>query len=344
MTHAPAILGTSAPVQEALRLAGRFARSPHATVLLIGETGTGKELFARAIHAMGEPEGAFVAVNCAAIPAQLLESELFGHEKGAFTDAKSAKPGLFEAAARGTLFLDEIGELEPAMQAKLLRVLEARTVRRVGALRDTPVTCRVVAATNVSLEDAVIAKSFRADLYYRLNVFRIDLPALRERPEDVEPLAHAFLVDAVAEHCLHQRHLDVTAIAALQRHHWPGNVRELRNVIHRAAVMSDHAAIGAAELSLQPQPALVKGAMVRALAASDGGAGIRIPSTGKDFAEIEREALLITLSLAGGNQSAAARMLGLSRATLMRKLREYAHADAVRAETPALPLRAVVGA
>ena len=342
MTHAKPILGTSDALQDALRLAERFARSPHATVLLIGETGTGKELFARAIHDIGGAAGEFVAVNCAAIPAQLLESELFGHEKGAFTDAKSAKPGLFELAARGTLFLDEVGELEPAMQAKLLRVLEARTVRRVGGLRDAPVTCRVVAATNVTLEDAVIGKAFRADLFYRLNVFRIDLPPLRERPEDVETLAHAFLAEAVAEHCLHERRLDETAVAALQRYSWPGNVRELRNVIHRAAVLSNEPSVCAADLTLEPKRGAARAI---AVAGDDAGGTIRIPTGGKSFAAIEREALLITLAHVGGNQSAAARMLGLSRATLLRKLREYAQADAAAAEPAAgeRPLK-VVGA
>ena len=317
------IIGASRAIENAIALAQRFARSPHATVLLVGETGTGKELFARGIHAAGDAEAEpFIAVNCAAIPAQLLETELFGHEKGAFTDAKAAKPGLFEVAAGGTLFLDELGDLELGLQVKLLRALEERRIRRVGGVGEIPVRCRIIAATNVLLEEAVMAKAFRADLYYRLNVFRIDLPPLRQRPEDVEAMARAFVSEAAREHRIAPRILDPRAITALRRHPWPGNVRELRNVIHRAVVVADCDVIGPEHLMLQHRLTVPASESL-----DEALTSIQVPPTGKPLAEIEREAYLLTLMHAEGNQSAAARMLGVSRATLIRKLREYAVVD-----------------
>jgi two-component system, NtrC family, response regulator AtoC len=312
------VVGGSAKLGEAMRLAQRFAASPTANVLLVGETGTGKELFARAIHSMSDVAGQpFIAVNCAAIPDQLLESELFGHERGAFTDAKQAKPGLFEVAAGGTLFLDELGELPFPLQAKLLRVLEERVLRRLGAVQETAVRCRVIAATNVLLEEAVLKNEFRVDLYYRLNVFRIDLPPLRQRVEDILPLAESFLAEAADEHQLTPKRLDAASAGVLRAHPWPGNVRELRNVIQRAALLADGDVVRPEHLMLQYRFSLPATEGLH-----DPLAEIRIPPAGKTLEAIEREALAITMRHAKQNQSLAARMLGISRATLIRKLRE----------------------
>jgi transcriptional regulator with PAS, ATPase and Fis domain len=335
------IAGASQAIRSALALAERFARSPRATVLLVGETGTGKELFARAIHAAGDSAACpFIAVNCGAIPSTLLETELFGHEKGAFTDAKTAKPGLFETAAGGTLFLDELGDLDVALQVKLLRVIEERTVRRVGAVTERPLECRIIAATNVLLEEAVLAKSFRADLYYRLNVFRIDLPPLRQRPDDVEALAARFAAEAAVEHGVPAASFDESAIASLRRHAWPGNIRELRNVIHRAVVLADGPRIGAEHLMLQHRFTVAASEPLDVAATT-----IDVPPHGKPLAEVEREAILLTIMHADGNQSAAARMLDISRATLVRKLREYSRGEAVRSATdqPHLPTQGGAG-
>jgi transcriptional regulator with PAS, ATPase and Fis domain len=292
------------------------------TVLLVGETGTGKELFARGIHyegaAAAEP---FVAVNCAAIPETLLESELFGHEKGAFTDARANKAGLMEVAGGGTLFLDEIHHLPHALQPKLLRALEERSVRRLGGVDEIPVRCRIIAATNVTLEHAVRSNEFREDLFYRLNVFRIALPALRERPEDVTAIAQHFLAELARSQGGALRRLRADAIEALSAHRWPGNIRELKNVIERAAILCDGGqAIRAEHLMIQQRTA-------RPAVMDDGadpytGHGIAIPPNGKTLAAIEREAVLITLRLANGNRSECARLLGVSRPTLARKLRE----------------------
>jgi transcriptional regulator with PAS, ATPase and Fis domain len=232
------IVGRSAAISEALALARRVANSPKTTVLLLGETGTGKELFARGIHYAGpNAEQPFVAVNCAAIPETLLESELFGHEQGAFTDARKRKSGLFELAGKGTLFLDEIHQMPISLQPKLLRVLESRRVRLLGGSEEVEIKCRLMAAANPLLEQAVASGAFREDLFYRLNVFTISLPPLRERPEDIVLIARQCLAESVSEHG-RVKVLSPSAIDALMSHRWPGNVRELRNVIERAALLS----------------------------------------------------------------------------------------------------------
>ena len=322
------VIGHSEPLQAALALAHRVAGARGTTVLLVGETGTGKELFARGIHydgaAAAEP---FVAVNCAAIPESLLESELFGHERGAFTDARAQKAGLMEVAGNGTLFLDEIHHLPSALQPKLLRALEERSVRRVGGLEEIPVRCRIIAATNVTLEHAVRANEFRDDLFYRLNVFRIALPALRERPEDVAALAEHFLAELARSHGGAVKRLRDDAVDALAAHRWPGNVRELKNVIERAAILCDgNQAIRADHLLIQQRtarsPRADDGSSSSHDAVAIGDTTIAIPSAGKTLAAIEREAVLITLRLARGNRSETARLLGVSRPTLARKLRD----------------------
>jgi transcriptional regulator with PAS, ATPase and Fis domain len=312
------IVGGSDALRDALDRARKVASSRLTTVLIVGETGTGKELFARGIHYSGPSRGEpFVAVNCAAIPESLLESELFGHERGAFTGAQAQKRGLMELAGAGTLFLDEIGELPPRLQPKLLRALEERRVRRLGGLEEVEIGCRIIAAANLSLYDAVARLEFREDLYYRLNVFRITLPPLRERQGDVELLARHFLGELAEQQQLAPKVLESGALAALRAHTWPGNIRELKNVIEHAAILSDGRSIGAEHLMIQHRTVLP------ATRQADGPArAIHIPPEGKPLHIIEREAVELTLQITGGNRSAAARILGISRPTLARKMRE----------------------
>ncbi|HEU4996255.1 MAG TPA: sigma 54-interacting transcriptional regulator [Gemmatimonadaceae bacterium] len=315
------VVGRSPVITEALALAHRVAATARTTVLLLGETGTGKELFARGIHYAGpSSEQPFVAVNCAAIPESLLESELFGHERGAFTDARKRKSGLFELAGAGTLFLDEIHQMPLALQPKLLRVLESRRVRLLGGTEEMEIGCRLVAAAHPLLEHSVTTGAFREDLYYRLNVFTITLPPLRDRQEDIALIARQCLAESVSEHG-RVKVLAPAALEALYTHRWPGNVRELRNVIERAAILSGD------ERTIQPEHLLIQR---RTDAASRDSVGeIRIPRAGKTLAALEREAIEIVLRLTNGNRSAAARMLGISRPRLARKMRD--------AEQPALP-------
>ena len=287
-------------------------------MLLSGETGTGKELFARGIHyASPDPGEPFVAVNCPAIPPTLLESELFGHERGAFTDARSLKKGLFELAGSGTLFLDEISDLPPDLQPKLLRALEERKVRRLGGHKEIDIKCRVIAGTNRSLERDVAEGKFRIDLFYRLNVLRLDLPPLRERPGDVELMARHFAVQVAHEHGMPAKEVSPRAMAVLLAHDWPGNVRELKNVIQRAALLGTRPRIHADDLAISRRH--------EPLLATDVEAArhVSIPPEGKTLEVIEAEAIGHTLELTGGNRSAAARILGISRPRLLRKVRAY---------------------
>lgn len=308
------IIGRSEALNEALALARRVAAAQRTTVLLLGETGVGKELFARGIHYAGATsEQPFVAVNCAAIPETLLESELFGHERGAFTDARKRKSGLFELAGTGTIFLDEIHQMPLSLQPKLLRVLESRRVRLLGGSEEVATGCRVIAASSPLLEQAVASGAFREDLYYRLNVFTISLPPLRERKDDITLIARHCLAESVNEHG-RVKVLSPAALEALHSHRWPGNVRELRNVIERAAIISGD------ERTIQPEHLLIQ-------RRHDSGSGdslgeIRMPRTGKTLAAIEREAIQIALRMTNGNRSAAARLLGISRPRLARKMRD----------------------
>jgi DNA-binding NtrC family response regulator len=297
----PGFVGASPAMQEVFRLIARAAGSPH-TVLITGESGTGKELVARALHT-GSRRDPFVAANCAAIPETLLDSELFGHERGAFTGADRDRPGLFEAADGGTLFLDEIGELPTALQPKLLRAIELGEIRRVGASRARMVDVRLVVATNRDLELEVTAGRFRQDLFWRLNVLHIPVPPLRERPTDIPPLVHHFLGG---------RTISADALALLGAYPWPGNVRELRNAIERATTLTPTGEIRVSDL-----PPRIREAGRSAALVADAS---RRQATLRD---LEREYVLEILRQVGGNKSRAADILGLDRKTLYRKLDEY---------------------
>jgi DNA-binding NtrC family response regulator len=293
---APPIVGLHPRLRGAVRLLQRVAPT-ESTVLLTGESGTGKELFARSLHALSARRGGpFVALNCAAIPDTLIENELFGHEKGAFTGADRRQPGRFETAEGGTLLLDEIGELPLAVQGKVLRVLEERTFERVGGGRTMRADVRLIAATNRDLQGMVDAGEFRADLFFRLNVFPIELPPLRERASDVPPLARHLLAEIARRHGVEPPRLDDEAAALLAGEPWPGNVRELANVLERAVILAEGPALRAADLR----------ALLRPLA----GAG-------------ERERLRQALVAADGDKRQAAQRLGLSYRTLLRKVKEH---------------------
>ena len=300
------IVGESTALRAALERAARVLPHGDATVLVTGETGTGKELLARAVHYGGpRADAPFVEVNCAAIPGQLLESELFGYERGAFTDAKTAKPGLFEAADGGSLFLDEIDRLAPELQSKLLRTLEQKTTRRLGSTTSRRFDVRLIAATNADLEAEVQTGRFREDLFYRLNVVTLELPPLRARGDDVISLAEFFVKKFSAQYALPEPVLSAPVRAALAAHAWPGNVRELRNVIERALLLS---APGTLELSeVEPRPAR---------SATDGA--LPFPARLSDVVQAAARAML---DLTLGNRSEAARRLGISRSRLQRLLR-----------------------
>jgi transcriptional regulator with PAS, ATPase and Fis domain len=311
------LAGESSSLRETLQRAQRILRHGDVTVLLGGETGTGKELLARALHNGGARRaGAFVAVNCAAIPGQLLESELFGHEKGAFTDAHRAKRGLFEEAHGGTLFLDEIGHLPLALQGKLLRALDERRVRPVGATQDRAVDVRIVAATHVDLQTAVARGEFREDLFYRLNVVHLVLPPLRERGNDVVLLAERFAAQLAVRYAVPAPRITAAARTALLAHRWPGNVRELRHAIERALLLSPSGVLEPDEL----MPA------TRSPAAPVSAAGgLPFPASLDD---VLFHAARAAVDLNDGNKSAAARLLGISRARLQRLLERRGGADA----------------
>jgi DNA-binding NtrC family response regulator len=291
------------------------------TVLVRGESGTGKELVAQALHARSSRrERPFVAVNCAAISRELVESELFGHEKGAFTGADARREGRFEAADGGTIFLDEIGDMPLETQAKVLRVLQERSFERVGGAQPIRVDVRVVAATHRNLEEEVRGGRFREDLYYRLRVVEIELPPLRERPQDVPALAQRFLEGVTERLGLEKRRLGESALACLARHSWPGNVRELQNAIEQAAVLASGPAIEAADLRLGG-----------AAAAGPAGAGpAQLPfadAKRRAVEDFERAFLLRALRASGGNISRAAQSIGMVRQSLQQKIRELGLRD-----------------
>jgi two-component system, NtrC family, response regulator AtoC len=311
------VIAESGPMREVLNFVRRVAASEATTILLEGENGTGKDLVAKTLHyqslRQAEP---FIAINCAAIPETLLESELFGYEKGAFTDARAQKRGIFELADRGTLFLDEIGEIPLMLQAKLLRVLEEQSFRRLGGLKDIKLDLRVIAATNKNLREAVKEGAFRQDLYFRLNVIQILIPALRDRTEDIVPLTRFFVehynrkfkrsIDGVSE----------SAAKLLLTHDWPGNVRELRNAIERAMILEESSLITPASLPIaisRPDPSSM--AVVPA--------PVEIPSEGLSLEDNERNLLARALEKTNGNQTQAARLLRITRDTLRYKMKKF---------------------
>jgi two-component system, NtrC family, response regulator AtoC len=314
--HGPT-LGGSPGMRELDALIGRAAQGS-ATVLVRGETGTGKELVARAIHERSaRAKQAFVKLNCAALPDALLESELFGYEKGAFTGAAQRKPGRVELAAGGTLFLDEIGDVPPATQVKLLRVLQEREIERVGGTETIKVDVRFVAATHQKLEALVARGDFREDLFYRLNVIPLDVPPLRERREDIPALVSHFAASTAAANARPPASFSPEAVELLAQQPWPGNVRQLENMVERLVVLSDERTISRSTVEREIEREAARERSVRA--PSDGNAPSALDTQRR---EAEREAILDALARSGNNRSLAARLLGVSRRTLYNKLEE----------------------
>ncbi|MGE0709862.1 MAG: sigma-54-dependent transcriptional regulator [Planctomycetota bacterium] len=306
-----ALLGGSPRMLEVRRALGKIARSPSSTVLITGESGTGKSLAARKLHRESErAERPFLTITCSALPEQLLESELFGHERGAFTDAKQRKLGLLEQADQGTVFLDEIGEMSLKLQAKLLRFLEERCFRRVGGTTDVRPDVRVIAATNRDLEGDVHQGSFRADLYFRLAVIRVHLPPLRERPGDVARLAKYFVCAFNRAFGREVQELTAEAQARLEAHDWPGNIRELRNTIERVMLLCEAPRITAADL---PR-----------LSRRERSAGLLVlPPSGLSLRTLERELVVQALERTHGNQTRAAELLGMTRDQIRYRIAKF---------------------
>jgi two-component system response regulator AtoC len=308
------LVGRSPAVRRIAELITRVGiKGSPVNVLIRGESGTGKDVVARAIHARGPRRmQAFIQVNCTAMPEHLVESELFGHEKGAFTDAKEAKQGLFDLANRGTLFLDEIGDMPRALQAKLLQVLETHRFRRIGGMREIDVDVHVIAATNRNLEAAVATGDFREDLFYRLNVLALTLPPLRERPEDIMPLATHFIATLCRDLAQPSREISADAVHALEHYPWPGNARELRNVLERILLIEEDTQVRRMHL-----PTDIAGVSPMQ------HHGMVLPAEGIDLDAAEGELIAQAMERAGGNKTAAARLLGLSRDTLRYRLEKY---------------------
>lgn len=322
-----ALLGESQPIRrmkdtiyQIIETESRIADGELPTVLITGETGTGKELVARALHFDGlRRQGPFVEVNCASIPYTLMETELFGHERGAFSDAKERKMGLVEAAEGGTLFLDEIGEVDFSMQAKLLKLLEERMVRRIGSVRERKVNVRIVAATNQDLEKMVREGRFRADLYFRLRIITLHMPPLRERDRDVLLLARYFLAFYGRRYGKKDLEFGPEAEAMLLNHSWPGNVRELRNVLDQTALLARERVIPAANLAIYAAPRREADANPQGQSSFD----IAAQYQGVRLNDVEREMVMQTLEKTDWNVSKAARMLGLSRDMLRTRMDKY---------------------
>jgi DNA-binding NtrC family response regulator len=321
----PEIVSVSPAMTEAVRLVERVAPS-EASVLITGESGTGKELIAHAIHRLStRAEGSFIDINCAAFQESLLESELFGYEAGAFSGAKGRKLGLIELADGGTLFLDEVTELPAQLQAKLLRAIETRTFFRVGGVRKVEVNVRIVAATNRNLESVVANESFRSDLLYRINGFQIDLAPLRERPEDIEPLARHLL-----NHVGGATHpqLEPEALEALSAYSWPGNVRQLKNCLERAVILSNDGRITVSELPpevVRPSIPIPVAAVTQSGPPMDGSPGAFVSNAASptSLRDVERQQILAALEQTGWHRGKTAEILGISPSTLYRRLRDY---------------------
>ena len=306
------MIGSSVEMRKVYQMVEQAAPT-QASILISGESGTGKELVAQTVHQLSQRNGqAFIPLNCAAIPDTLLESELFGHEKGAFTGAITRRQGAFELANRGTLFLDEIAEMTPATQAKLLRVLQERTFRTLGGQREQSVDIRVIAATNVDPPEAVRQGKLREDLFYRLNVFAIQLPPLRDRKQDIPLLTQSFVREFSARNNRTVAGVSDRALALLEQHHWPGNVRELRNVMERAVIVSRTDMIEPSDLTQ-----FASAGAAPSPGSSPGGPTL---TAGTTVDEVERQLIEITLVHTGGNKTRAAEMLGISLKTLHNKL------------------------
>jgi two-component system, NtrC family, response regulator HydG len=311
------IIGTSKPMRDVLDLAAMVAPT-EATALITGESGTGKELIAKAIHyGSRRKDGPLITVNCAALSETLLESELFGHEKGAFTGADKRREGKFMAADKGTIFLDEIGEIAPSVQAKLLRAIQEREIERLGGDRPLHVDVRIIAATNRDLKKEVAEGRFREDLFYRLNVVAVEMPPLRERREDIPALAQHFLSRYADKNRKLIKGFTPMAMEALIRSPWPGNVRELENAVERAVILAPGDYITERELPACPELA------VGSARVGDGANGVEADLAGMPLEDVEKRAILATLDDVGGNKSEAARVLGITRATLHKKLKKY---------------------
>jgi DNA-binding NtrC family response regulator len=306
------IIGTSPAMAQVRTLLAKIAASPATTVLLTGESGTGKDLAAKAIHyASDRAQGPFQNITCSALAETLLESELFGHEKGAFTDAKTQKKGLFEQADRGTVFLDEIGEMAPQLQAKLLRFLESKTFKRVGGTQDITVDVRLIAATNRKLEEAVAAGQFRGDLYYRLRVLPVELPPLRERRGDLPLLAAHYIAIFNREFKKNVRGISKEALRQLELLPWPGNVRELKNAVERAMLLAEGSE-------------LLPGDFLLGVSGTDAAASVfALPAGGVDLEELERDLVRQALQRTGRNQTQAARLLGLNRDQIRYRIEKF---------------------
>jgi len=309
------IIGQSPQMQELFKTIKEVASSPSSTIFLRGESGTGKDLVARTIHYNSDrADKPFVNITCTALAETLLESELFGHEKGAFTDARTMKKGLLELADGGTVFLDEVGDMPPALQAKLLRFLEEKTFRRVGGTQDIHVDVRIIAATNRDIEQAIRDKQFREDLFYRLNIITIWLPPLRQRTGDIDVLANYFVEMFNREFKKNVKGLTDEARKLLNSHTWPGNVRELRNAIERAVLLTHNEYLTPEDFPLLRQQMQVN---------AGSPLQIRLPPSGVDIQEVEKQLVEQALKLANGNQTRAAKLLNLSRDQLRYRMEKF---------------------
>jgi DNA-binding NtrC family response regulator len=314
------IIGVSAAIRDVLELAKRVAESDCTSVMITGECGTGKGALAKAIHlASDRSSGPFIEVNCAAIPRTLLESEFFGHERGAFTDAKEEKMGLFECANEGTIFLDEVGEIDYGLQAKLLKFLDTRLIRRISGTQFMPVDVRVISATNRDLAEAIALKRFRSDLFYRLNVVDIHIPPLRLRREDIHAIAEAYTNRFASRLNKGTLRLSEEAIELLKDYSWPGNVRELINIIERAVLLNHSGTITPAELPLTEEAPEARINVTK----QEGTIRIDLPPEGASFEEIERGLIATVLEQTEGNITQAACRLKVGRGTLRYKLKKY---------------------